>query len=99
MFFSPDGERAGRRARREHAAKQICAHCPVLIECRTHALSAAEPYGIWGGMSESERTRYTRRARLARRQDHHTSSLHDGVRARQMAHAAGTPGTLVQNAY
>ncbi|QSE86880.1 WhiB family transcriptional regulator [Rhodococcus koreensis] len=61
LFFSPDGERGKVRARREHAAKQICRDCPVLTECRTHALSAAEPYGIWGGMSETDRTRHRRR--------------------------------------
>ncbi|QTJ70193.1 WhiB family transcriptional regulator (plasmid) [Rhodococcus sp. ZPP] len=68
MFFSPDGERGHVRAQREHAAKQICQDCPVLTECRIHALTAAEAYGIWGGMSETDRARYTRRrTRLARR--------------------------------
>jgi WhiB family redox-sensing transcriptional regulator len=32
--------------------------------CRQHALSAREPYGVWGGMSESEREAvYARSAR------------------------------------
>jgi len=66
-FFSPDGERGNVRAQREHAAKQICQDCPVLAECRTHALAATEAYGIWGGMSENERARQTRRTRLASR--------------------------------
>ena len=52
-FFSPDGERGNVRAQREHAAKPICQDCPVLAECRTHALAATEAYGIWGGMSET----------------------------------------------
>ncbi|MDT2007497.1 WhiB family transcriptional regulator [Rhodococcus opacus] len=65
-FFSPDGERGSVRAQREHAAKQICQDCPVLAECRTHALTT-EAYGIWGGMSESERARHTRLTRLAAR--------------------------------
>ncbi|MBV6759160.1 WhiB family transcriptional regulator [Rhodococcus opacus] len=67
MFFSPDGERGSVRARREHAAKQICHNCPVLAECRDHALTTTEAYGIWGGMSETERTRHTRRTRHAAR--------------------------------
>ncbi|QYB01910.1 WhiB family transcriptional regulator [Rhodococcus sp. USK10] len=62
MFFSPDDrEQRTARARRERRAKQICADCPVLSECRTHALTAAEHYGIWGGMSETERARLGRR--------------------------------------
>ena len=56
MFFSPDTERGPRRRRREAAAKAICAHCPVLAQCRTHALQVQEPYGIWGGLTENERT-------------------------------------------
>ncbi|MDV6283098.1 WhiB family transcriptional regulator [Rhodococcus jostii] len=70
LFFSPDGERGHDRARRERAAKQICQDCPVLERCRAHALTATETYGIWGGMSETERTRHTRRTRVpARRRD------------------------------
>ncbi|EID81762.1 MULTISPECIES: WhiB family transcriptional regulator [Rhodococcus] len=64
MFFSLDGERRSGRARRERAAKQICQDCPVLTDCRAHALTTTEPYGIWGGMSEAERAR-TRRTRHA----------------------------------
>ncbi|KAB1504240.1 WhiB family transcriptional regulator [Corynebacterium sp. 320] len=54
-FFHPDGERGQARARREARAKAICAQCPVMQECRDHALRVGEPYGIWGGLSESER--------------------------------------------
>jgi WhiB family redox-sensing transcriptional regulator len=38
------------------AAREICAHCAVLEECRAHALLAPEPTGIWGGLTEQERT-------------------------------------------
>lgn len=62
MCFSPDDrEQRTARARRERRAKQVCGDCPVLSECRTHALTAAEHYGIWGGMSETERARFGRR--------------------------------------
>lgn len=44
-----------RRAQRELRAKQLCRQCPVITQCRTHALKVGEPYGIWGGLSESER--------------------------------------------
>lgn len=55
MFFHPDGERGRERSARENRAKAMCQSCPVLTECRTHALRVGEPYGIWGGLSESER--------------------------------------------
>jgi WhiB family redox-sensing transcriptional regulator len=56
VFFSPDTERGPRRRRREAAAKAICAGCPVIANCRAHALQVHEPYGIWGGLTENERT-------------------------------------------
>jgi WhiB family redox-sensing transcriptional regulator len=55
MFFTPDRERGSLRAHREQRAKAICARCPVLEQCRSHALRAREPYGVWGGMTEHER--------------------------------------------
>ncbi|MBP3088669.1 WhiB family transcriptional regulator [Corynebacterium sp. sy017] len=55
VFYHPDGERGRARQQRELRAKAICNSCPVLEACREHALSVAEPYGIWGGMSETER--------------------------------------------
>ncbi len=55
LFFHPEGERGPRRSNREAAAKAVCATCPVLLLCREHALSAREPYGVWGGLSEHER--------------------------------------------
>lgn len=55
LFFHPENERGPARSRREAAAKAICFTCPVLARCREHALSVREPYGVWGGMSETER--------------------------------------------
>ncbi|MGJ9413765.1 WhiB family transcriptional regulator [Aeromicrobium sp. CF4.19] len=55
-FFSPDAERGTARSDREGAAKAICATCPVIDQCRQHALEAREPYGVWGGLTERERT-------------------------------------------
>ena len=54
VFFHPDHERGSARASREKA-KQICRTCPVLQQCRRHALAVREPYGVWGGLSTSER--------------------------------------------
>ncbi|MFC0526385.1 WhiB family transcriptional regulator [Phytohabitans kaempferiae] len=57
QFFHPDGERGSSRNRREAQAKSFCHSCPVRSECAAHALSVREPYGVWGGFSESERLR------------------------------------------
>jgi len=54
-FFHPENERGPARANREARAKEVCQRCPVMDECRRHALAAHEPYGVWGGLSESER--------------------------------------------
>ena len=66
MFFHPDGERGRARAQRETRAKEMCRQCPVLMQCRSHALTVAEPYGIWGGMSETERELHARHRRTTR---------------------------------
>lgn len=55
VFFHPEGERGPARHWREERAVAICRQCPVLQACREHALRAQEPYGTWGGMTESER--------------------------------------------
>jgi len=55
VFFHPEGERGSARRRREERAKRVCRACPVLEQCRAHALAAREPYGVWGGLSEEER--------------------------------------------
>lgn len=55
LFFHPEGERGPRRRARDAAAKAICAGCPVVKDCREHALAVREPYGVWGGLTEDER--------------------------------------------
>ena len=55
IFFYTDRERGPRRAHREKVAKTICSSCPVINQCREQALKLAEPYGIWGGLTEEER--------------------------------------------
>lgn len=67
VFFSPDGERRGARDRRGARARQICQVCPVLVRCRDHALTVGESYGVWGGMTESDRRKHTHRARRGER--------------------------------
>jgi WhiB family redox-sensing transcriptional regulator len=38
-------------------AKQVCARCPVRAECLEYALAHDERFGVWGGLSETERRR------------------------------------------
>jgi WhiB family redox-sensing transcriptional regulator len=54
-FYHPENERGPSRVRREMQAKAVCAACPVLQSCLRWALSAREPYGVWGGLSTEER--------------------------------------------
>jgi WhiB family transcriptional regulator, redox-sensing transcriptional regulator len=56
-LFFPDDHAGPNRRRQEEAAKRICRECPVLKECRDHALRTPEPHGIWGAMTAQERTR------------------------------------------
>jgi WhiB family redox-sensing transcriptional regulator len=55
LFFHPEGERGSSRESRDAAAKIVCGACPVAKECLQYALATREPYGVWGGLSESER--------------------------------------------
>lgn len=56
LFFPPSTfERKDERERREARAKAICAVCPARRECADYALAIREPFGIWGGMTETER--------------------------------------------
>mgnify|MGYP002753500384 CR=1 FL=1 len=57
MFDVPD-RHIQRRGGRQCTTHRVC---PVLEECRDHALSTREPYGVWGGMSEEERRAYYER--------------------------------------
>lgn len=56
IFFPPSRlERRSDKRRREQRAKEICAECAVLQECRNYAFEIGEQHGIWGGMTEQER--------------------------------------------
>ena len=43
------------RDRMIQAAKEACARCPVRLQCLDHAIAEDERYGVWGGMTRSER--------------------------------------------
>lgn len=65
-FFHPEGERGSARRRRDEEARELCAQCPVLRQCREHALAVREPYGVWGGMTEDEREAHLQGAAAVR---------------------------------
>lgn len=37
------------------AARAVCMTCPLRETCRDYALGTPEPYGIWGGLTETNR--------------------------------------------
>jgi WhiB family transcriptional regulator, redox-sensing transcriptional regulator len=44
-------------------AKAVCSGCPVRLPCLQEALSAEEPYGVWGGLTGEERRPIIQRRR------------------------------------
>ncbi|MFC7219955.1 WhiB family transcriptional regulator [Streptomyces polyrhachis] len=65
LFFAPSKEPTADRLSREAAAKRVCAGCPVMLDCREHALIQPEPYGVWGGLTAAERRVVLSRRRRA----------------------------------
>lgn len=67
VFFPPSHfEHKPDREAREAKAKAICAQCEVRGECLEWALAIREPYGVWGGYSETERKQILAGKRRAR---------------------------------
>lgn len=62
IFFPPRGA-AGPNIL--HAAKQVCAQCPVCAECLEFAFAEHIHFGVWGGLSERQRKRYRHDQRVA----------------------------------
>ncbi|ARQ95494.1 WhiB transcriptional factor [Mycobacterium phage Shandong1] len=59
LFFPGKGDSA-------KPAKQICARCPVVDECRERAMSFdGEVWGIWGGTTAYDRRLAKRAAKKA----------------------------------
>lgn len=63
LFYNREDEPKGVRRAKERQAQQICAGCPVLQQCRDYALESGEHYGVWGGLTESDRHRILNRQR------------------------------------
>jgi hypothetical protein len=73
-------------------AKAVCWRCPVLDACREHALVTAEPYGVWGGLSETDRRRIREQRGIPSRAQQRSAEVRDEIRR---LHALGTPKTVI----
>jgi WhiB family redox-sensing transcriptional regulator len=58
LFFPEQGEPS-------RPARRVCAACPVRRPCLEWAVATGQRYGVWGGLSDRERKRWRRDARLA----------------------------------
>lgn len=47
-----------------HAAKAICASCPVRADCGEYAVHRPDITGVWGGLTDRERQRLRNRRPL-----------------------------------
>ncbi|MFT5222898.1 MAG: hypothetical protein ACI867_001208 [Glaciecola sp.] len=56
LFFGPNRfEPKHERLSREAAAVEICRSCTVRRECLVYAQDAGEVFGVWGGLTETDR--------------------------------------------
>ncbi len=67
FFGADDGESELERQSREAQAKAICHTCPVREPCLEFAMETNQRYGIWGGLTDKERSSLKRRRARARR--------------------------------
>jgi WhiB family redox-sensing transcriptional regulator len=57
LFYPDRGDSWGSRA-----AKRICTACPVREDCLQFAVAHHEHFGVWGGLTPTERQRMVRGA-------------------------------------
>jgi WhiB family redox-sensing transcriptional regulator len=48
-----------------HAARRVCAACPVAVQCFEFAMRTDQMHGVWGGTSAIERKRLRAKRRAA----------------------------------
>lgn len=53
LFFSDND------LEQELAATTICTPCPIKRECLDYALNLPEKFGVWGGMTEKARRKFS----------------------------------------
>lgn len=74
IFFPSEDEKTLDRKIRETKAKAICAKCPVQRQC---LIAGDEEEGIWGGLTEAERSGKHRRRKLLRPIVHNVEANQD----------------------
>ena len=42
-------------------AKAICKTCPLIVACAQYAINSGMDYGVWGGLSETDRAMLKRK--------------------------------------
>lgn len=62
LFFPGPGNTENSASTKK--AKRLCDACPYCADCLDIALDAAEPYGIWGGVTQAERLKLLGRNRI-----------------------------------
>ena len=90
---NPERWQANERNPEAAEAVALCETCPVLDACRSYALSAGEPFGVWGALTAADRrkvlgkpdpvwaeTEEARVRRIARQRDRR-ERLREGVSA------------------
>jgi WhiB family transcriptional regulator, redox-sensing transcriptional regulator len=68
----------------EHVAraKAVCLRCPVREQCLAYALETAQQ-GIWGGLTEDERSRARLRTQRASQTTRETTPIEGGITRRR----------------
>lgn len=80
------------------AAKRVCARCPVMRECLNWALGSGQTSGVWGGMSEEERTELLRTAGSVEAARHEAFARHEATRHEATRHEATRHEAMRSNA-
>lgn len=55
VFFLPEED--NEQGTNYKVGKQLCAECPIKLECLDYALTQEIKYGLWGGLAPHERKR------------------------------------------
>jgi WhiB family redox-sensing transcriptional regulator len=55
VYFPEDINDRQVRAEAVQVAKRLCGECPIVSDCLEYALFTSQEYGIWGGLTASER--------------------------------------------
>lgn len=85
LFFTEERHNPGQLRERVEAAKNLCGTCPIVAECADWGVRH-ERYGVWGGLSERERTAIRARDGIRVPPDNFSAAMDQwvvGVRARR----------------